>query len=63
MTPFECVYGLNPLTPLDLTPLPSDVVISLEGNQRAESMENLHEKARLHLEMKNQDMAKKVKKR
>ena len=25
MTPFECVYGLNPLTPLDLTPLPSDL--------------------------------------
>ena len=21
--PFECVYGINPLTPLDLLPLPS----------------------------------------
>ena len=33
MTPFEVVYGLNPLTPLDLTPLSQDVVLSLDGSK------------------------------
>ncbi|XP_059312037.1 uncharacterized protein LOC132063495 [Lycium ferocissimum] len=48
MSPFEAVYGFNPLTPLDLTPLFQDVVLSLDGNKRAESMKKLHEKVWVH---------------
>lgn len=53
MTHFECVYEFNPLTPLDLTPLSSDVVLSLYGYYREKAMNNLHEKLRTHLEKKN----------
>lgn len=41
------MYDFNPLTPLDLNPFPSDVVIILDGYERAEAMKNLHEKAKL----------------
>ncbi|PHT27903.1 hypothetical protein CQW23_32498 [Capsicum baccatum] len=47
MTPFECVYDINPLTPLDLTPLPSDLVIILDGSKSAEAMRKLHDKVHL----------------
>ncbi|WMV58716.1 hypothetical protein MTR67_052101 [Solanum verrucosum] len=42
MSPFEAVYGFNPLTTLDLTPLSQDVVLSLDGSKRAEAMKKLH---------------------
>ncbi|WMV41167.1 hypothetical protein MTR67_034552 [Solanum verrucosum] len=51
MSPFEVVYGFNPLTPL-----------SLDGSKRAKAMNKLHEKVRLHLEKKNQEVAKKANK-
>ncbi|WMV58989.1 hypothetical protein MTR67_052374, partial [Solanum verrucosum] len=50
MTPFEVVYGFNPLTPLDLTPLSQDFVLNLDGSKRAEAMKKLHEKVWFHLE-------------
>ena len=62
MTPFVCVCNINPLTPLDLTPLPSDLMISLDGSKRAEAMKNLHEKVRLRLEKKNQEVARQANK-
>ena len=30
-SPFECVYGINPLTPLDLIPIPSESRVSFEA--------------------------------
>ena len=33
-SPFEVVYGFNPLTPMDLTPLPIDKRDSLDGKKR-----------------------------
>ena len=44
ITPFEYVYGLNLLTLLDLMPLPSDLMISLDGSKRADSMKKLYKK-------------------
>jgi hypothetical protein len=32
-SPFEIVYGFNPLTPMDLIPLPIDERVSLDGNR------------------------------
>jgi hypothetical protein len=34
-SPFEIVYGFNPLTPLDLIPLPIDERASLNSNKKA----------------------------
>ena len=33
---FEIVYGFNPLTPLDLTPLPVSEHVNLDGKKKAE---------------------------
>ncbi|XP_057990624.1 uncharacterized protein LOC131173000 [Hevea brasiliensis] len=56
-SPFELVYGFNPLTPLDLLPLPIDHVASLDGEKKAEMVKKMHEQARLHLEKKNEQYA------
>nr|KYP31568.1 Transposon Ty3-I Gag-Pol polyprotein [Cajanus cajan] len=56
MSPFEIVYGFNPLTPLDLLPLP-DVAsfIHKEGTSRAEFVKNLHERGRKEVVFKEGD--------
>ena len=51
--PFECVYGLNPLTPLDLLPLPSESNVSYEAEIRAKEMKKLHEHIRGHIDKDN----------
>ena len=45
-SPFELVYGFNPLTVLDLVPLPLHELASLDGAKKAELVKSLHEKAR-----------------
>jgi hypothetical protein len=47
-SPFEIVYGFNPLTPLDLLPLPVDENTSLDGQKKAEMVKKLHESVRQH---------------
>ena len=58
-SPFEVVYGFNPLTPLDLLPLPN--VSSLahkDGNAKAEFVRKLHEKVKAQIEKKVEQQAK-----
>jgi hypothetical protein len=43
-SPFEIVYDFNPLTPLDFIPLPIDERVSLDGNQKAQVVKDLHAK-------------------
>ena len=43
-SPFEIVYGFNPLTPLDLMSLPVDGRSSLDGQKKAELVKSLHER-------------------
>ncbi|WMV24521.1 hypothetical protein MTR67_017906 [Solanum verrucosum] len=62
MTPFEVVYGFNLLTPLDLTPLSQDFMLSPDGSKLAEAMKNLQEKVWLDLEKKNQEVSKRANK-
>jgi hypothetical protein len=45
-SPFEIVYGFNPLTPLDLIPLSIDEMVSLDGNRKAQVVKDLHAKIR-----------------
>ena len=50
-SPFEVVYGFNPLTPLDLIPLPLDTsFIQKEGESRSEFVQKLHERVRNQIE-------------
>jgi hypothetical protein len=52
-SPFEIVYGINPLTPMDLIPLPIDESVSLDGNRKAQVVKTLHESVRQHIEKRN----------
>ncbi|GAB2299422.1 hypothetical protein Dimus_038562 [Dionaea muscipula] len=52
MTSFEVMYGFNPLTPLDLTPLPFEHVMQLDGKHRAELVKEMHAKAPSNIERK-----------
>jgi hypothetical protein len=49
-SPFEIVYGFNPLSPLDLTSLPVSECVNLDGKKKAEFVKMIHEKARLNIE-------------
>ena len=46
-SPFEIVYGFNPLTPLDLMPFSDDGRNGLDGQKKADLVKSLHEKVRL----------------
>jgi hypothetical protein len=48
-SPFEIVYDFNPLTPLNLLPLPVNETISLDGQKKAEMVKKLHERVRKHI--------------
>ena len=41
-SPFEIVYGFNPLTPMDLIQLPIDKQVSLDGKKKADFVRDLH---------------------
>ena len=53
-SPFDIVYGFNPLTPLDLLPLLVNEMTSLDGEKKAEMVKKLHESVRQHIEKKNE---------
>ena len=57
-SPFEVIYGFNPLTPLDLVPLPRNEQISLDGAAKVKLVRDLHEKVRLQIIKKNEHYAR-----
>ncbi|GKV51258.1 hypothetical protein SLEP1_g57926 [Rubroshorea leprosula] len=61
-SPFEVVYGFNPLTPLDLLPLPIDEQASLDGKKKAEEVRQLHERVRQNIERRTEQYAKQANK-
>jgi hypothetical protein len=52
-SPFEIVYGFNPLTLMDLIPLPFEESVSLDGEKKAKMVRQLNEGVRLQIEKKN----------
>ncbi|PKI52171.1 hypothetical protein CRG98_027441 [Punica granatum] len=52
-TPFEVVYGFNPITPLDLAPLPTSSRFCFDGKKRAEQIKALHEQVKKQIKKKN----------
>jgi len=56
---FEIVYGFNPLTPMDLIPLPIDEKVSLDSNRKAQVVKTLYESVRQQIEKRNRVYATK----
>jgi len=48
-SPFEIVYGFNPLTPMDLIPLPFEEKVSLDGEKKANMVRQFHERVLLQI--------------
>ena len=61
-SPFEIVYGFNPLTVLDLMSLPLNELSNLDGKAKAELVKSIHAKAHEHIEKKNRMYAKQANK-
>ena len=59
---FEIVYAFNPLTPLDLLPLPVSEMTSLNSEKKVEMVKKLHESVRKPIEKKNEQYATKANK-
>ena len=57
--PFEIVYRSNPLTPLNLSPLPLTKHINLDGKKKVDFVKQIHEKARLNIERRMEQYAHK----
>jgi len=53
-SPFEANYHVNPLTPLDLIPLPVESRVSLEKEERVKEMKKFHQQIRDKLENVNE---------
>ena len=56
-SPFELVYGFNPLTVLDLVSLPANEYLSLDGEKKAKLVKEMHEKAKERIEKRNKAYA------
>jgi hypothetical protein len=46
-SPFEIVYGFNPLTPINLIPLPFEERVCLDGQKKAKTVRQLNEGVQL----------------
>ena len=60
ISPFEIVYGFNPLTPIDLIPLPLNKLVSVDGSSRADLVKKLHKQVKERIEKQNVKVAKRV---
>ena len=61
-SPFQIVYGFNPLTPLDFSPLPLSERVNLDGQKKAELIQQIHETAKLNIERRTEQYAKQANK-
>eukprot|EP00256_Glycine_max_P068574 XP_025983169.1 uncharacterized protein LOC113000711 [Glycine max] len=62
-SPFEIVYGFNPLTPLDLLPMPNITMFKHKDAQaKAEYVKKLHEQVKAQIEKKNASYARQANK-
>ena len=62
-TPFEVVYGRNPITPLDLMPLPMLKQFSSDADEHARLIKELHSKVSNQIQQQNLKYKKRVDKR
>jgi len=58
LSPFEVVYGFNPLTPKDLIPLPNSIdFIHKEGASKVDFVKKLHEKVKIQIQQQSDKYA------
>ena len=53
LSPFKLVYGIDPLSPIDHTPRPSDQKPSSDATARVEEIQKLHELVKARIEKTN----------
>ena len=53
LSPFKVVYGINPLSPLNLTPRPLDQKPSADAAARVKEIQKLHELVKGRIEKTN----------
>ncbi|XP_040971345.1 uncharacterized protein, partial [Gossypium hirsutum] len=53
-SPFEVVYGFNPITPLDLIPMPSNELVHVDGKKKAEFVKQLHKNVKDNIERRTE---------
>ena len=59
LSPFEVIYGFNPITPLDLIPFPTSFdFIYKEGVSKSKFIKDLHEKVRNQIEAQTGNFVK-----
>ena len=61
-SPFEIVYGFNPLTLIDLLPLPPNNFVSVDANSKADLVKKLHKQVKERIEKQNAKVASRVNK-
>ena len=59
-SPFEVVYGSNPLSPLDILPLPLQECINLDASACVTHLKKMHEDTRNTIECQVQRLATKL---
>jgi hypothetical protein len=52
-SPFEIIYGFNPLTLLDLIPLVIDEMVGLDGIRKSNMVNKFHKIVWQHLKLTN----------
>jgi len=59
ISPFEVVYGFNPLSPLDLLPLPNpEDFVHKEGVTKAEFLKKMHERIKNKIQQQTEKYRK-----
>ena len=59
---FEIVYGFNPITPINLIPLPLNKLVSVDGSSKADLVKKLHKQVKERIEKQNAKVAERVNK-
>ena len=59
-SPFEVVYGFNPLSPLDILPLPLQERANMDASARAAYLKKMHEETRSTIEGQVQRLTAKL---
>ena len=54
INPFEVVYGVSPIGPLNLLPYPNKKQFSGDANERVKEIKKLHELVRASIEKQNE---------
>ena len=62
LSPFEVVYGFNPLAPMDILPLPTNEHANLDGKEKTGFVKELRARVRANIERKNEQYAKQANK-